>query len=363
MFVENRKIINVILSLIAIIVNTESIKTFGNLITIKQITKNKIRTKKIPLLVFILLASSMIANVDANSIMPNMDNAAGVLGNSGKIIDQSNSIKTQSHRQFQVSSAENIVISDTNGNPQNDQVTSAPTSKNKYVVVQETLSFRTDIVNPNIVLIAKHESQFSATLERIWNVVKIRYNGKIMFVDDLSWNHHSGVIADFIKKKKLSNINWEEDNTIKVIEKLLKTLSYKNNISTLAIASGSNDPLLLFSQSIGDNISRTTHGVDNLKNPAIFLLLVPLSGYILARAEEVKLEFFRLKQFVSFCLFVILISSIIITPLSISPTFLSSAYAEEMNTTHTPNPLSNSSKNSSGTDSPTLPSKVANNTC
>ncbi|HYL66466.1 MAG TPA: LamG-like jellyroll fold domain-containing protein, partial [Nitrosopumilaceae archaeon] len=365
---ENKKIVNVILSIIAIIVNTESIKNFSNFITIKQINKNSIRTKKIPLFIFILLASSMIANVDASSTIPNMDNAAGVLGNSGKIIDQSNSIKTESHRHFQVSSSENIGISDTNGNPQNDQVTPNPTPilKNKYVVVQETLSFRTEIVNPNVVLIAKHESQFSTTLERISNVVKIRYNGKIMFVDDLSWNHHSAVTADFIKNIKLSTINWNDDNPLKIVEKLLKTLSYKNNFSTLAIASGSNDLLSSFSQSIDDNINRTTHGVDNLKNPAIFLLLVPLSGYILARSEEVKLEFFRMKQFVSFCFLIILVSSVIVTPLSISPTFLSYAYAEQMNNTQSPNPLTNSSMNSSGTlppiQSSTLSSQISNNT-
>ena len=199
MFVENRKIINVILSLIAIIVNIESIKSFSNFVIIKQINKNKIKIKKIPLLVFILLASSMIANVDASSIIPNMGNTAGAFVNNGKIIDQSSLIKTETHRHFQVSSAENIGISDTNGNPQNDQVIPTTTSTNKYVMIQETLSFRTDIVNPNVALITTHESQFSATLERIWNVVKIRYNGKIMFVDDLSWNNYSTVIADFIK--------------------------------------------------------------------------------------------------------------------------------------------------------------------
>ncbi len=77
-----------------------------------QDSKNNIRTKIIPLFVFAILASSLIANVDASSITPNTETVAGPFGNNGKIIDQEKLTKTETHKKIQVSIEEDVGISE-----------------------------------------------------------------------------------------------------------------------------------------------------------------------------------------------------------------------------------------------------------
>ncbi|HET6458877.1 MAG TPA: LamG domain-containing protein, partial [Nitrosopumilaceae archaeon] len=89
------------------------------------------------------------------------------------------------------------------------------------------------------------------------------------------------------------------------------------------------------SNSLENDIIRLAHDVTDIKNPTILLLLVPLSGYILFRSEEEKFQFFNTRKILSFCFIVILISSTVVTPISVSPGFLSSVYAETMNGTST----------------------------
>ncbi len=350
MFVENRKIDNVILSLIAIIVNTEKIKDFRNFIektkynlitcniAIRQNSINKIKSKTIPIFVFVLLTSSLIANVDAS--LP-----SGVSGNDGQITDQPKLIKTESHKHFQVGVDENVGISENNGNPQNDQIIPTQTSsKDKNVSIHETLSFVTNLTDQNTVFVVAQQPQVSTTPERISNVVKIRYNGKTMFVDDNSWDHSSTVnLDDLAQNVKSHTNNWNENNPLIGVEKLIQAPSYKNIVSISEVYSVGNDVFYPILQSIAGNANKLAHDIGNTQNPTILLLLVPLSGHILARAEGAQLEFFRTKQFLSFCLLVILVSSIMVAPLSISPTYLSAVYAEEMNHTQSQNSPTNSS--------------------
>src|SRR5438445_11340771 len=102
----------------------------------------------------------------------------------------------------------------------------------------------------------------------------------------------------------------------------------------LEISKTFNDISAFFIQpnSIKNNIITSVSDVTDPKNPTIILLLVPLVGYILIRSKETRSQFFKPRQALSFCFIVILISSIVITPLSISSAYWH-AYAEDINNT------------------------------
>src|SRR5437899_662440 len=80
--------------------------------------------------------------------------------------------------------------------------------------------------------------------------------------------------------------------------------------------------------SLKNNIITSVSDVTDPKNPTIILLLVPFAGYILIRSKETRFQFSKSRQALSFCFIVILISSIVITPLSISSAYWH-AYAED----------------------------------
>src|SRR6185437_3869880 len=81
------------------------------------------------------------------------------------------------------------------------------------------------------------------------------------------------------------------------------------------------------------NVDLVNTIVDVSKNPLLVILLVPLSGYLLARAEGTKFKIVNIQKFVGYCFIVILVSSIVVAPLSISPIYLNNAYADVQNGT------------------------------
>jgi len=79
---------------------------------------------------------------------------------------------------------------------------------------------------------------------------------------------------------------------------------------------------------ITDQIIITTTSLSNVNSP-MFLLVLPLAGFVLIRIENDKLDFNSLKRVFCFVFVTILVSSAIITPLSISSVYWGVAYAEE----------------------------------
>jgi len=77
-----------------------------------------------------------------------------------------------------------------------------------------------------------------------------------------------------------------------------------------------------------DQLITTTSSLFDVNNP-MFLLVLPLAGFVLIRIENEKLDFNSLKRVFCFVFVTILILSAVITPMSISSAYWGVAYAEE----------------------------------
>ncbi|MBI3640073.1 MAG: hypothetical protein HY223_07135, partial [Thaumarchaeota archaeon] len=310
------------------------------------------------LLFFTLSISSLtIASADSMIINSNYDNQKSILNTQQKI-EQSNVIKSHTSRQFNIDLTENFGIAE---NKNSQQAPSAPITnismQQKTINLSERINVLENDLNPNTIALVKQSFVLKTTTDRIWNTERIRFNGKSIVTTNVLWNEQtsnvkmSSLINDLQSFEKSIN-DHITNNLAATVEKII----FVKPISDISLIAQNN--IILFStnsNSIENDIVRLAHDVTDTKNPTIFLLLVPLSGYILFRSEEEKFQFFNTRKIVSFCFIVILISSTVVTPISISPGFLNSVYAETMNGTST-NATNNAENNI------TLPLQSTSNT-
>ena len=164
----------------------------------------------------------------------------------------------------------------------------------QQVNLEEKISIIAAGPNQKIIFIVTKNSERITTLERISNLERLRFGAKNIIANDVLW------IEQVIENKKVILVTGDD---IAKFSKFFNTVNY--------------------------GVKIFVHNAVDPKNPiVVFLLLGPLAGYILIRSEEVKFQFLRSKQIISFCFIVILLSSMIATPLSVSPSYWFSAYAD-----------------------------------
>jgi len=83
---------------------------------------------------------------------------------------------------------------------------------------------------------------------------------------------------------------------------------------------------LLFSGSFllfpfNDAILQFVAGIFSLGNPFLVLLLIPVAGYIIVKGDFEEVNYQQIQRILSFCVIILLVSSIIIFPFSVSPYF------------------------------------------
>ena len=219
-----------------------------------------------------------------------------------------------------------------NNQPQNEISNSANTrsSINTQINLFENLSIYDNIPGQNAFLVLKQNSDTVTTMERISNSDRIRFNGRSIVINNgiPSKNINMEPIT-FLKNLELSPSRLLNQNVVnnfgKINENLLNYLSESTHGSSVqGLVYRLSDDLVI----VKNFVSATAHDSVNGKNPTIFLLLVPLSGYILVRAEGARLRVSNSRQALSFCFIAILISSAVIEPVSISPSFLVYAYSQ-----------------------------------
>jgi len=76
-----------------------------------------------------------------------------------------------------------------------------------------------------------------------------------------------------------------------------------------------------------------SYEITDVKNPTLLVLLVPFVGSIIIRAEFEKIKFYNIQRFVSLVFIIILISSVVITPYTVSTFYWGYALAKESNST------------------------------
>ncbi|KEQ57391.1 Concanavalin A-like lectin/glucanase protein [Marine Group I thaumarchaeote SCGC AAA799-N04] len=80
--------------------------------------------------------------------------------------------------------------------------------------------------------------------------------------------------------------------------------------------------LLIISSEVNDDSSQ-------LGNTVLVFFIAPIIGYVLLRSEKEKLQFYEVKKFFSIFVLVIMSSTILLMPLSVSSSYWGMAYAEE----------------------------------
>src|SRR3989454_194305 len=282
------------------------------------------------------------------------------------IFEKQKSFKTietkHAPRHLQIAIAENLGINTSGMLPSDEKIKSDETAGvKKEINLSEQLAIVSNDFDTQSSVLVKGVHDVQATMDRIWNSDRIRLIGKTVVVDNpLAINQPVTKLSSFDEKLSYNNYYLERD-FVNIFNKLLSVKLTKgvsldtNNEASFLIGSV---------HSTEDNILLVAHDFVSAKNPIIFVLLVPLSGYILIRAEEARFQFQKSKQFLSFCFIALLLSSMVLTPISISSSYSNKAYAEiDNNTGLLSKTTSNSGINSNYTDIPvnfTVQSPIGN---
>ena len=296
----------------------------------------------------------MLTSVDITGSMI-FGNAFGYVDNNNLQTNlQPEKIKSVNHRHLYVNLEESVGVSETKGSPNNDQSSSQSTSStNKQANLSEIITISTSIENKNTVYSIKENYQAVTTLDRITNSPKIRSNSKTLVIDDNQFGDKNFAyqLSDLVKEQKIFSFG----NTNEILKNgqdnlmSLPIIAYSEASVFFNLASNQFASLASQSDSIVEASTQLAHYSFNEKNPTLLLVLVPLSGYILARSEGQKFVFFKTQKFAAYCFLFILVSSMVVSPLSISPLTIANAFAMEGNDSSSQNP-SGLSSNSTGSN-------------
>src|SRR5256712_4629271 len=305
------------------------------------------------------LASADSMTFDSNNIQYNVKDAA----------QKNNSITSKTvhqQKQIEINLSENVGITTSDGkhNEQQHAQLAITQKMNTVITLSETFGVFANNPSENIIAVIKQNDNLKTTMERIANTDTMKFNGKSIVVtnayDNIQLNNH---LIDSLQNKVPLKQPSSNGNPYVVITSLDTILDLQKTINYLS--SNIEKGVTVFSydlNSLKNALVSTSNNVLDSKNPVILLALLPLSGYILVRCKNAKFPIFIGRQVVSFCFIVLLLTSIVVTPISISPYYWKNAYAETDNTTNSVSnaTTTNSSVNSNYTeivpnDAPQLP--------
>ena len=287
---------------------------------IERQTQKKLLSSTITIFTIVLLLSSFISIAHADKTALNQNPS---ILDTKKIID--NEINGDHNKPDTIQISENaaVTVHHIHVNPQDNTIT-------EKIVVYTS-------INQNSINVIKQNSDTKTTMDRIWNFDRIRFTGRSIVSENTLWNQESntGKLLDLTKTESYiyAPINNEIKNTltaqssnISSIDLIAKDiqLNFQHDVKSF----------FLISNSIAENLLVFVHDTIHANNPTMFLLLVPLSGYILIRAENGKLQFNK-KKVSSFCFIMIIIISAFTTPLLTSENYWGMAFAQESNYTQT----------------------------
>ncbi|HXU95396.1 MAG TPA: LamG domain-containing protein, partial [Candidatus Nitrosotalea sp.] len=289
------------------------------------------KIKIISIVFFFLLALSSISftNVNAVSVTENK------IGNDPiqKISEQQD--QKLANKEYEIYLSENVGVSN-DGNSKNQMNHDNTPSVTIAINLVERLTVSTNDADHNMIILIKQNDEMQAIPDRISKYGKTKSNGKSIVLtnifDEVSSSHTTDADQILDKSKYVfsllyndltkidSSLTMLSSFTIAELPILIQTYEHQESTS-----------IVNFGQTHNFDLVNTV--VDVSKNPLLVILLVPLSGYLLARAEGTKFKIVNIQKFVGYCFIVILVSSIVVAPLSISPIYLNNAYADVQNGT------------------------------
>ncbi|MCH8860634.1 MAG: hypothetical protein IH843_05805, partial [Thaumarchaeota archaeon] len=185
----------------------------------------------------------------------------------------------------------------------------------------------------------KQISDRKGMMERIITNDRIRYQEKLP-----NKNYFDNNLESIYLDSSLQS-NYQE-NPINLLTNLLLNESYISNIFEIFPNENIISDLVFerFLDSI--NKSELTNSLFNANDPTGFFILALISGLIFIRTENNNIKFYNFKKFFSYIFMIILLSSTILTPASISSSYWGTAFGEEiLNTNSSSNLEINSLEN------------------
>src|SRR5579872_5071979 len=242
-------------------------------------------------------------------------------------------LKTK-RKTFTINLSESMGVADVKPSLNQDQntgVTEKPV-KQIQVSLSEKMSVTTDNQNQNLILIVKRNFEMQTTLDRLWSLDRIRSTGKDS-TNNIVWNdkpHASKSFSLTASQLVFPEIilNLENDLT-----KSLQVPSIGNLAKNISVHLPQINQIISGEQIVQNGSWKFVHDTINPNDPIVFLLLVPVSGYILAKAENERIRISNPRKILSLFFVVIIISSVVATPVSLSPDFFAAAYGETSNQT------------------------------
>ncbi len=225
----------------------------------------------------------------------------------------------------------------------------------KSITIEEGLNFSSDISqHESSIILIKQISDRKGMIERIITNDRIRYQDKLSNKNYFD-NNLESIYSDYSLQ---SNI---QENPINFLTNLLLDENFiSNNFGIFSIE------IPIYNVSIASfidsilQLKSTSNSFDSNEYSGIFFLAL-ISGIILIRSENNNIKFYSFRKFFSYGFIIILLSSGIVTPASISSSYWGTAFAEEI---HNTNSSSNSEINylENVTDNIPLKSSTSTNT-
>ncbi|TLX93776.1 MAG: hypothetical protein E6K91_08170, partial [Thaumarchaeota archaeon] len=293
------------------------------------------KTKIISFSLFFIFAISFFTFPNVNSMEMNYHDNTQMPGISVNEKFVQPNVNSQA-KHLTISLSENVGITTNDQKNDGNKFSSAePKSDNsKRVDLSDSIKIEMSNLDKGTVVVLGQATNQLATMERISNADRIRFNGKTFVVQNILANEPTAnKLSNFIGYKESYQSTLSNGLTSNFESMLGKVILTGSNSEGYGIS----NILQVFSkdvESLTNPLMSLAESSANPKNPTILVLLVPLSGYLLFRAEGGKFEFSRGREILSFCFIALLIASTIATPLSISSHYWGEAFAEgETNST------------------------------
>jgi hypothetical protein len=205
----------------------------------------------------------------------------------------------------------------------------------KSITFEEGLHFSTDTSEHESYIISINQfSQPHAIIERIFPMDRLRNSDKSLIKNSLD-NKLQSISSDY---------NIQIDNEQNSFEDIFSKYIFNNNLKNLFlyfdffpveiyninIQLKKLSDVLNFSFISELKFSDSSLNLIDLNSETEILILAIISGLIFIRTENSSIKFYNFKKFISYTFVILLISSSLLTPISISSSYWGIAYGEEI---------------------------------
>lgn len=235
-------------------------------------------------------------------------------------------------KKYHITVLENLALEKTQEKKFDQNNPTEKVARHIEVTVRENLNINSGEDPYSTFQLVKQNSDKKTIMERIWNSERIRFTGKSNVAENLLENDQAnlfsesfGLSGEFENSELLNAYHATPDLPLLATSFLVKQAG-PTGIVFLQMEGGTAESFVETFESMGDTVATGIYGLVDVKNPTVLLLLVPLAGLIFVRSEEGKFEFYNFQRISSLFLIIILLSSVITLPASVSTSYWNNIY-------------------------------------